>query len=114
MFYSTCSRPPALSASLKACCAPFSGIAENVERMKRVFLSSVAHGLESFRDAACKAINGLDVYHCVRMEDFGARTDSPLEVSVQAVRSCHIFIGIIGQRYGSCPPGSPLSFTELE
>ncbi|MEO8100665.1 MAG: DUF4062 domain-containing protein [Acidobacteriota bacterium] len=82
--------------------------------MKKVFLSSVAIGLETFRDAAFAAINGLDGYHCVRMEDFGARTVSPAEFCVQAVKSCDIFIGIIGQRYGSCAPESSMSFTELE
>jgi hypothetical protein len=82
--------------------------------VKRVFLSSVAKGLESFRDGACKAINRLDGYHCVRMEDFGARSKAPQEYCLEAVESCDCFIGIIGQRYGSCPPGCSESFTELE
>ncbi len=82
--------------------------------MKKVFLSSVAVGLEAFRDAAYKAINGLDGYHCVRMEDFGARTTSPRDFCTTAVRSCDIFVGIIGQRYGNCAPDSAFSFTELE
>ena len=40
---------------------------------KTVFLSSTGKDLTEYREAAYKAIEGLDGYHCVRMEDFGAR-----------------------------------------
>lgn len=82
--------------------------------MKKVFLSSVAQGLEAHREAAYKAINGLEGYHCVRMEDFGARDAAPADLCQEKVRECDIFVGIIGPRYGSCPPDSDVSFTELE
>jgi len=58
-------------------------------------------GLDSCRDAVYQAINRLDGYKCVRMEDFGAR-DAPSEsVCIDVVRSCEIFVGIIGPRFGS-------------
>lgn len=41
--------------------------------IKTVFLSSTAKDLAKYRDAVYQAIEGLDGYHCVRMEDFGAR-----------------------------------------
>jgi hypothetical protein len=39
---------------------------------KIVFLSSTAKDLSAYREAVYRAIEGLDGYHCVRMEDFGA------------------------------------------
>jgi len=82
--------------------------------MKTVFLSSVARGLESHRQAARDAINGLDGYTCVGMEDFGARPDPPLEVCLAKLKECDIFVCILGHRYGSCPPGREKSYTEIE
>ena len=41
--------------------------------MKKVFLSSTARDLTEYRDKVYQAIDGLDGFHCVRMEDFGAR-----------------------------------------
>lgn len=41
--------------------------------MRTVFLSSTSKDLESYREAAYRAIEGLDGYRCVRMEDFGSR-----------------------------------------
>jgi hypothetical protein len=40
--------------------------------MHQVFLSSTARDLTAYRDAVTDAINRLG-FHCVRMEDFGAR-----------------------------------------
>ena len=39
--------------------------------MWTVFLSSTAKDLQAHRDAAYHAVEGLDGFHCVRMEDFG-------------------------------------------
>jgi hypothetical protein len=82
--------------------------------LKRVFLSSVVCGLENYRVAVSKAIHEMDGYHCVRMEDFGARDARPADFCADTVRSCSIFVGLIGQRYGSCPPESSISYSELE
>jgi|SRR5580658_9319984 len=56
---------------------------EHLIPRKTVFLSSVAQGLEECRDAAYRAIEGLDGYHCDRMEDFGARDAPPIELSTR-------------------------------
>jgi hypothetical protein len=50
------------------------------------------------RDAVFEAIERLDGYHCVRMENFGARATPTAEFCEQAVKSCNIFVGIVGQR----------------
>jgi hypothetical protein len=82
--------------------------------VKKVFLSSVSEGLEPYRVAVYEAIRLLDGYHCVRMEDFGARDTQSEEFCRREVAECDIFVGIVGQRYGSCPPGSDKSYTEIE
>ncbi|MBL8174443.1 MAG: DUF4062 domain-containing protein [Bryobacterales bacterium] len=82
--------------------------------MHRVFLSSTFLGLEDVRKAAFEAINALSGYHCVRMEDFGASANPPIEVCLAELRTCEIYVGILGHLYGSCPPGETRSYTELE
>jgi uncharacterized protein DUF4062 len=44
--------------------------------MIKVFLSSTSRDLDPYRQRATKAINGMDGYHCVAMENFGARDSS--------------------------------------
>ncbi len=82
--------------------------------MIRVFLSSTALDLASERNAAADAINKLNGYTCVRMEDFGAISDIPLDACLAQLRECEIYLALIGHRYGSCPPGENLSYTEAE
>src|SRR5215510_2831257 len=79
-----------------------------------VFLSSTARDLTKYREAADRAIEGLDGYRCVRMEDFGARDRRALDFCRQKVGECDLFIGILGHVYGSNPAGSERSYTELE
>jgi len=82
--------------------------------MKTAFLSSTARDLAEYRDAAYKAIEGLDDWHCVRMEDFGARDWTFYDFSLVKVAECDLFVGIVGHLYGSCPKGSEQSYTERE
>ncbi len=82
--------------------------------MKTVFLSSTAKDLAEYRDAVYKAIEGLDDLHCVRMEDFGARDAMADAFCQEKVAACDVFVGIVGQCYGSCPKGSEKSYTEQE
>ncbi|MBI4658381.1 MAG: tetratricopeptide repeat protein [Verrucomicrobia bacterium] len=80
----------------------------------RVFLSSTARDLRECRDAAYQAFQGIDGFHCVRMEDFGARDWEADEFCRRQVSECDLFVGIVGHLYGSCPHGSEESFTERE
>jgi len=82
--------------------------------MKTAFLSSTAKDLAEYRDAAYKAIEGLDDWHCVRMEDFGARDAMADEFCQEKVAECDVFVGIVGHCYGSSPKGSEKSYTEQE
>jgi tetratricopeptide (TPR) repeat protein/energy-coupling factor transporter ATP-binding protein EcfA2 len=82
--------------------------------MKTAFLSSTARDLAKYRDAAYEAIEGLDDWHCRRMEDFGARDAMADEFCQEKVAECDVFVGIVGHCYGSSPEGSEKSYTEQE
>ena len=85
----------------------------NTGKLKGV-LSSVAKGFEGHRDAVHNAIDRLDGIHFVGMEQFGARDSTSIDFCLQMARTCDIFVGIVGPRYGSVPSGWDKSFTEIE
>jgi hypothetical protein len=63
-----------------------------------VFLSSTARDLQGHREAAFFAIQKMDGFHCVRMEDFGAR-DADADTFCRAkVAESDIYVGIVGSR----------------
>ncbi len=82
--------------------------------MIKVFLSSTSKDLVAFRQRAEKAINSLDGFHCIAMENFGARDATAAEYCPDLVAECEVFVLVIGAMYGSSPSDSETSFTELE
>jgi hypothetical protein len=81
--------------------------------MRTVFLSSTAKDLAEHREAAYRAIESLDGYHCVRMEDFGARSEQADDVCIGKVRECNVAFFLIGPLYGSRNPKG-ISYTQSE
>jgi Domain of unknown function (DUF4062) len=81
---------------------------------KTVFLSSTSRDLTKHRAAVIDAIERLDGYHCVRMENFGARDWEADSFCRAKVQECDVFVGIVGHLHGSCPPHSAQSYTERE
>ncbi len=81
--------------------------------MLTVFLSSTTKDLAQCREAAYRAISGLDGYHCVRMEDFGSSAQAPDDFCRAKVEKCDLFVCIAGPLYGSRSPAGK-SFTERE
>jgi hypothetical protein len=81
--------------------------------MLTVFLSSTTKDLQPARDSAFRAIQGLEGYHCVRMEDFGPVDDAPDDFCRAKVAECDLMVCIVGPLYGSQSP-TGLSFTERE
>jgi Domain of unknown function (DUF4062) len=81
---------------------------------RMVFLSSTSKGLINHRNAAYKSIEGLDGYHCVRMEDFGAREMAADDFCRARVAECQVFLCVLGFAYGSRPEGNSQSYTERE
>src|SRR5512133_3925144 len=82
--------------------------------IRKAFLSSTGKDLAEYRQAVFDAINGLDGWKCVRMEDFGARPRPIHEFDAAAVRKCDLFVGILGHRYGTILRGHKSSYTEQE
>src|ERR1035438_10306862 len=80
----------------------------------RAFLSSTGADLREYREKAFEAIQKLDHWKCVRMEDFGARDQSVGEFCREMAKKCDLFVGIIGHRFGDGPKGSKESFTHRE
>ena len=81
---------------------------------RQVFLSSTGRDLARYRDAVYRAVEGLDGYHCVRMEDFGARDWEADDFCRAKVGACDVFVAIVGHVRGSAPAGREGSYTERE
>lgn len=81
--------------------------------MRTVFLSSTSKDLTQAREAANRAIEGLQGYHCVRMEDFGSWDEAPDDFCRSKVAESDLFVCIAGPLYGSRSPAGQ-SYTERE
>jgi hypothetical protein len=82
--------------------------------LKKVFLSSTARDLTAFRESVYQAIEGLDGFHGVRMEDFGARDARADEFCRSRISECQLAVFLIGLCYGSLPEGADESYTAQE
>jgi hypothetical protein len=71
-----------------------------VSTVRKVFLSSTGADLRAYRDAAYSALQKLDGWKCVRMEDFGARDWDVDSFCREQVKACDLFVGIIGPALG--------------
>jgi formylglycine-generating enzyme required for sulfatase activity len=85
-----------------------------VPSIRTIFLSSTGADLREYRDAAFRAIQKLDGWKCVRMEDSGPRDSGVDTFCREQAQTCDLFIGIIGHRFGDGPMGSRESFTQRE
>ena len=81
---------------------------------KTAFLSSTGADLRAYREAAFLAIQKLDGWKCIRMEDFGARDWDVDSFCLARAKECDLFVGIIGHRFGDGPKGSKESYTQRE
>jgi hypothetical protein len=82
--------------------------------VRTVFLSSTGADLRAYRETAFLAIQKLDGWNCVRMEDFGARDWDVDTFCREKVKECDLFVGIIGHRFGDGPKDSKESYTQRE
>ena len=79
----------------------------------RIFLSSTFKDLQFERDAVEACINRMALTY-VGMEHFGSFAAEPLSECRRKVGEADLVILVVGAHYGSKPPGSRLSFTEIE
>lgn len=78
-----------------------------------VFVGSTYEDLRPYRKSIMESLHKLETI--VRgMEYFGAKPNSPLSECLDSVKSCKIYIGIFGMRYGTIPHGDDKSMTHLE
>lgn len=79
----------------------------------KVFLSSTYEDLVEHRRAieASFAMSGVD-YNA--MEHFGSAPCPPIHTCLAAVENSDAFVGVLGVRYGGCPPQCVQSYTERE
>ena len=78
-----------------------------------VFISSTYNDLHSHRAEVERILVGLE--QIVKgMEYFGSSPETPLDVCLEQISECKLFILILGVSYGSLEPGTKKSFTELE
>lgn len=78
----------------------------------KVFISSVIHGYEEYREAAAEGVEVLG-YEVSRSEDFSARPDTPQQACLSEVRASDVVILLLGERYGT-KQDSGLSATQEE
>lgn len=80
---------------------------------KTVFISSTFIDLKAERKGVWDSLEKFDV--AVKgMEQFGAKTTTPLETCISEVEQSDIYVGIIGMRYGSEELKTGKSYTQLE
>lgn len=78
-----------------------------------VFVSSTFTDMQAYRRKIRDALAQLETV--VRgMEYFGSKPGSPVEECLEVVRSCRLYVGVFGMRYGSVPEGYEKSMTHLE
>lgn len=79
---------------------------------QRVFISSVMAGMETVRSAVAEAIQQLGA-EPVWFENFGGRDDNPESAYLNEVAAADVYLGILGERYGT-PLPSGYSATHAE
>lgn len=78
-----------------------------------IFVGSTFEDLKPYRRAVRDTLAQLETV--VRgMEYFGSKPGSPVDECLAVVRTCSVYIGIFGMRYGTIPDGHDLSMTHLE
>jgi hypothetical protein len=76
----------------------------------RVYLSSTLSDLESERTKIKQVLSG----ECIVIESYEADPRPLWQSCIADVKSCDLYICVVGLRYGFTPPGQPKSITELE
>ena len=83
------------------------------ETRYQIFISSTFNDLEIERKEVIETI--VDIGHIpIALERFSASNESDLQVINKTISQSHIFLILIGHRYGELIPGKEISFTELE
>lgn len=79
----------------------------------RVFVASTYREFAGERATVIEVIREL-AFQPVNMEDFGASSNAPIEVCVDAVGTSEVMVILLGADYGTRIPDSEKSFTHVE
>jgi hypothetical protein len=78
-----------------------------------IFVGSTFSDMKPYRRVVRDGLAQLETI--VRgMEQFGSKPGSPMEECLRIVKSCQVYLGLFGMRYGSIPDGHSKSMTHLE
>ena len=78
-----------------------------------IFVSSTYEDLKLHRENVIKVIQMMELIP-VAMENFTSVSRSSIDNCLSKLDKCHLYVGIIGMRYGSIDTSSGMSITELE
>lgn len=78
-----------------------------------IFVGSTFEDLKEYRRAVRDSLSQLETI-VKGMEYFGSKPGTPMDECLIEVKSCQVYIGVFGMRYGSVPEGQELSMTHLE
>jgi tetratricopeptide (TPR) repeat protein len=78
-----------------------------------VFVCSTFDDLLEEREGVLDAIRRVQSRHNA-MEFFGARPDRPIDICLDEVRKSDLLVVIVGEKYGSLPPGMGVSYSQAE
>jgi hypothetical protein len=70
--------------------------------MAKIYLSSTYSDLKDYREAVYRILRMLR-HDVIAMEDYVATDRRPLDKCLDDVKSCDIYVGVIGWRYGFIP-----------
>lgn len=84
-----------------------------MKKVFRIFLSSTAEDLRSYRQVVADTVERLNSYP-IRMETMGAGPRAPLEECRRQAAEADALIAVAAHRYGWVPPGQEKSITWLE
>jgi len=79
----------------------------------RVFVASTWEDLKNERKDVLESLQQFNFQH-VNMEYFGADPRKPIEKCLEEVKTAHVFVGIIGHRYGTILNTTGKSYTQME
>jgi hypothetical protein len=78
-----------------------------------VFPSSTSKDLDAHGEAARHAIDGLEGFTPIAVENFGARDTNASGIDREKIAEAHVLVGLMGHCCSS-PPEEPTSYTEPE
>jgi len=80
----------------------------------KIFISSTYSDLKDYRKKVIDQLERIRRSRTIKMEYFPISGKDPTTLSLEELRRCNVYIGIIGHRYGSASPDSNKSITQCE